>query len=697
MPNERAILCGEAKGGSLPFGGSNPLKLRLWGRGQNVTLEINDIQNHLLKSVPSVFHDLVEIATYVYVADQAVSRGGAGVDNFGENWRRRLTFCIPVRNPEMWKSTPVHDALVETLSFLSEDEYTFDFIKMTKEPPMQGTLEFRSDAPEEVALFSGGLDSVAGAVQEAVIDKRCMTLVTHKPTMKLNRRHRKLEELLREKAEHDPFHIGVKINKSKGLNKEYTQRSRSFLYASLAATVAGMYDLARIRFYENGVVSLNLPPSAQVVGARATRTTHPQTLNGFAKLFSLLADTTFTVENPFLWKTKTEVLELLSNSGCSELIKFATSCTHTWEMTKLHTHCGTCSQCIDRRFAVLAANQGSVDPSEAYKVDLLIGERDSSESRTMLASYVETANEITGMTPLQFFGRFGEASRVLGHLNGSPDTVAVQIFELHQRHARSVGHVVDHAISSNAAAIRKRKLPESCLLRLVCDSSVPGPGPTPIPTQKEDKPGNYIGLKGQCWAIRFGDKEERIYVPDIGFRYLQMLLDHPGSMFSASQLDIAVRRQANDLDQRSAESAELTHENSIMVGKTDAGDIMDSDYRRACTLRLQEINEKLAILQESEEATALDEIEELEKEKTWIDSVQSAAKGKGGRNRKLGDDRNKVRNRVCNNIRRVLKKIEQFDGPLASHLKKPILNLGHTISYVPRDGTKWDTSAIESD
>ncbi len=97
-----------------------------------------------------------------------------------------------------------------------------------------------------------------------------------------------------------------------------------------------MIGLNRIRFYENGVVSLNLPPAAQVVGARATRTTHPQVLNGFAKLFSSLAEKPFIVENPFLWKTKAEVVKLIGDAGCADLIKFSRSCTHTRDITKQH-------------------------------------------------------------------------------------------------------------------------------------------------------------------------------------------------------------------------------------------------------------------------------------------------------------------------------------------------------------------------
>jgi len=163
----------------------------------------------------------------------------------------------------------------------------------------------------------------------------------------------------------------------------------STLYAALGATVAQMFNLHRIRFYENGTISFNFPISAQVMGARATRTTHPQVINGFANIFSTLSGKPFTVENPFLWKTRTEVISDIVKAGCADTIKFATSCTHTWKMTKLRTHCGTCSQCIDRRFAVLAAEANQHDPEEADGVDLLVGERDEGEPKAMMAAYTD--------------------------------------------------------------------------------------------------------------------------------------------------------------------------------------------------------------------------------------------------------------------------------------------------------------------
>ena len=695
MANERSILCGKVSGDALPFDKKKPLSLRLWGRGENVSLCISDIRSQLLKEIPSSFHDLVEIATYVYCADQAITRGGNGVDNFGENWRRRLFFRIAVRNPDLWNSSPIKDSLTETLSFLSEDEYIFDFVKLEKSPHTQKYLDLDMDPPEEVILFSGGLDSLGGAIEEAVSNSRKIAMVTHKPTHKLNRRHRKLLELLSSAAAHRPFNIPVIVNKDKSLGREYTQRSRSFLYAALGATVAQIFNLRRIRFYENGVISFNIPISTQVVGARATRTTHPKVINGFANIFSALSGKPFTVENPFLWKTKTEIVSDIVKAGLGDTIKFATSCTHTWVMTKLHSHCGTCSQCVDRRFAVLAADAQQHDPEEAYGVDLLLGERDEGEPKAMIAAYVETASELTDMTAMDFFGRYGEAARALKHLDGSPDITALQIYDLHRRHAQYVTKVVDDAIAMNRSEIRKRLLPSSCLLRLVCDSSGVQSGPEGSdPEPVYEFADNYICIKGQCWAIRFDGNEEKIYTPDIGFYHLQILLENPGTFFSASEIDIMVRRMTKNEPCVTISAGEIPNKEGVSVlGQSDAGPVIDEDAVSAYHSRLNEIEEELGNAQDNND---LGKIDALESEKGWIESELANSKGLGGEIRKLGDDRNRVRNRVGNAIRRAKKKIKQYDRPLSEHLQRPILNLGHTLSYVPRDGLTWSPTPTKN-
>ena len=356
------------------------------GRAQNITLKLEDISKKMVRNVPGLLIDLIEIATYVYCADQAISRGGPAQVGMGADWRRSFRFIIPVRNPDHWNRRNVLEALCSTLSFLSEDDYEFEFEKVTNPVPIQEYLEF-SEADDgaafkadEVVLFSGGLDSLSGAIEELSANGKCVALVSHRSASKIFDHQKHLVSELLARFPQKVMHVPVLATTQQSLRvQEYTQRSRSFLYASFACVVARLLGNNRVRFFENGVISINLPISEQVVGARATRTTHPLVLDHFRQFFSAAVGKAIDVDNPFIWKTKTDVVRSIVDRGCGDLIPHTVSCTRVYNITKLHTHCGCCSQCIDRRFAVLAANAAEHDPVEMYKVELLADPRDERE------------------------------------------------------------------------------------------------------------------------------------------------------------------------------------------------------------------------------------------------------------------------------------------------------------------------------
>lgn len=671
MPNERAILGPGVPRGKLPAGGDNVLDLRLWGRNENVHLHIDDICGALVHDVPPHFLDLIDIATYVYVADQATSRGGAGVENAGAEWRRTLFFRVPVRTPEFWNSAQVLDALRGTLSFLSEDEYIFDFQPMTDPPSFQHYFNFAPGdsaigSREEVVLFSGGLDSLGGAIEEAVTNRRRVALVTHLPTNKFARRRRALQALLaRHAGEFAPVHFPVGINENENLNAEYTQRSRSFLYAALGATVANILGLSRIRFYENGVISFNFHLSDQVVGAKATRTTHPRVLNGFKTILSAVAERPFDVQNPYLWKTKTEIVKEVAAAGCADMIGLSMSCTHIWELSNEKTHCGACSQCVDRRFAVLAAGQEASDPAEAYKVDLLTDARAPGEPRTMLASYVETASQIAKMSALEFYGYYGEVGRVVSQLPGdNKDRVALDIFDLHQRHARQVVSVVTDALGRHSPAILLRQMPDSSLLRLVCETGAP-----PVPREEDQDAPYKFRRKGQVWSVRFAGGDEWVMLPSRGAAYLHVMLSNAGKQFSVVDVVCQVTRMPKE----------------YILG--DSGDVTDNEAAAVYRARCRELAEEIEAARRDNNNVALkvaeDELHQL---------LEHMGKDKGfrGQIRKHGGDREKVRKAYLAAMVRMRKVIAQYDPPLAEHLKSHLKG-GWNPTYVPPDGVQWST------
>jgi hypothetical protein len=464
-------LCGgvnQSRGAS-----QRTLRLNLHGSAPNVRLHITDISKRLVANIPDVLVDLLEVASYVYAADSAISRGGRTDAQMGARWRRKVGLIVPVRCSGLWASPAVCSQLVDALSFLSDDEYAFEFRPLDNPPEYESYFEFSSEdassfSPDEVILFSGGLDSFAGAIEELVANGRSVALVSHRSASKIaSAQKRLIDEMRKRLAGNRILHVPVWANLDASVSQESTHRTRSFLFAALGAVTARLFNLDHIKFFENGVVSLNLPPVAQVVGARATRTTHPQALRGFRALMAALFEGAFDVVNPFAWMTKAEVVSRIATNGFSGLIRDTRSCTRVHDMTIHHPHCGHCSQCIDRRFAVLAAGQEHEDPAEAYKVDLFTGERPAGPDREIALAYVRSASEVNTMADVAFFSRYGEASRAVGFFAEPAGIAAERIFHLHQRHAVAICTVFDRVASSHVAALREGSLPSSCLLSLV--------------------------------------------------------------------------------------------------------------------------------------------------------------------------------------------------------------------------------------
>jgi len=136
MPRtEHLVLCGGVDGRRRAD--TKSLRLNLHGSSENVHLKISDIGERLVANIPSVMIDLLEIASYIYAADAAIPRGGPTDEQLGKRWRRKLRFVIPVRQPNIWSSDSVLLSLVETLNFLSDDDYEFEFQSLNNPPALR--------------------------------------------------------------------------------------------------------------------------------------------------------------------------------------------------------------------------------------------------------------------------------------------------------------------------------------------------------------------------------------------------------------------------------------------------------------------------------------------------------------------------------------------------------------------------------
>jgi hypothetical protein len=143
-------------GASQPSG-EHAIAMNVHGEAKNVNLRIDYISRKMLGNVPDLLIDLLEVAAYVYCADQRLVRGSDKLTKFGEDWRRSLRFSIPVRQVEVWRNSDVQELLRDTLGFLSDDSYEFDF-RRAETPDQPRELYFPNlieafAEHDEVALF----------------------------------------------------------------------------------------------------------------------------------------------------------------------------------------------------------------------------------------------------------------------------------------------------------------------------------------------------------------------------------------------------------------------------------------------------------------------------------------------------------------------------------------------------------------
>lgn len=458
--DEHLVVCGgvRARAGATV--------LRLEGPRSNVGLHITGLG----VEPPPAFLDLIELAAYVEAADAQIDpRGG----------HRRFRIVMPFREPDRFRDPAVFVPLQRTLAALSGDEFRIEPRERTRSHlrpllPTDGVLPARR---LEVVPFSGGLDSFAGALG-LVRAKRNVVLVAQRTSPRIEPFLRKLVDFLRREGGARVAFVPV-WHQREGRT---APRTRGFLFAAISAAVAAGRPGSSVRFFENGVVSLGLPLSAAGLTVPISRSAHPRVLAGYQKLFSTLAGRPLVVDNGFLFTTKAEVVRGLEGHGGAPLIETTVSCTR--RASRPHTHCGLCAQCIDRRFAILAAGADEHDPLSLYATELLTGDRPNGEPRVVVEAYVRAATEIARATDQELFAQHGELARVLAHLPGTADEAATKLIDLHRRHAAEVEEVIDAGIRANASALRRGSLPRGSLLVLALPPSLPHAMPHAIPADE---------------------------------------------------------------------------------------------------------------------------------------------------------------------------------------------------------------------
>ena len=379
---------------------------------------------------------------------------------------------IPVRDVEFWARAEIRCLIENLLEFLSSDKYSFNFVPLKHDRSQQSYFEFGDlknwpfHRPDRVIMFSGGLDSLAGAVETAAGGGK-VVLVSHRSVSTLDARQNILFRELQQLYPGQLIRVPVWINKAERFGREPTQRTRSFLFSALGTLVAQSVQANGVRFYENGVVSLNLPLAQEALRSRASRTTHPLALHLLSSLSAAIIRADFVVDNPFLFKTKTEVVATIGTHQSTSLIRHTCSCSRSMFQTKARPHCGHCSQCVDRRFATLGSGLEGHDPAKGYASDVFLGLRQDPLERAIAIDYVRHGLELARKSQNELAATFNtELSRAVRHVEKRSDA-AREIISMHKRHGEVVSRVLEQQLRANAEAFVDGTLDPTSLLAMV--------------------------------------------------------------------------------------------------------------------------------------------------------------------------------------------------------------------------------------
>lgn len=338
----------------------------LWRpRGEESSMEIS-VSPRLeeLGAAPALHVDFVRLAVLVFLADRSAPREkGPGV-----RWDRDLELTVPVSAPDLWNDHS--DELADLLHLLSGDRWRLAF---EQERPARRRDVAEVEPSPVVCLFSGGADSLAGALMAQATQGTAPVLVSHwDANSTASIQSRLVSELERLWGEAPPHHrLQVRrrthqVGSGLAFPDEKSRRTRSLLFVALGLAVAAVRN-GELWMSENGFTTINPPLSPERRGSLTTRTTHPGFLDGLITALrglGLKAD----LRNPLEQFTKGEVLrraaEQVPAGRAEELFSMTHSCGKVpwFSGFSQAAQCGLCFGCLVRRGAFLAG--GLTDRTE---------------------------------------------------------------------------------------------------------------------------------------------------------------------------------------------------------------------------------------------------------------------------------------------------------------------------------------------
>lgn len=333
-----------------------------------VSLNLKNYVNiyDFIDETKSVKFDFFLISALVYGVDNLLSREEYSDDG----WAREIEVKFPVYNLDKWVGNEW--LFEEALNFLTGDTWSISFglnkvenIFIEKKGRWQKNIKtYEKEKIKSVSLFSGGLDSLIGIIDELVSlenDEKIL-LVSHFDFKSSgpNKDQRLLHNALIEKYANQIYWVQTKLALNRKTQNddrikiESNYRSRSLFFIGLGVYLS---TVDKLIIPENGTISINYPLTPSRVSSLSTRTTHPIVIN---KLQQILNNCGINLQliNPYSFDTKGEMFINCKNQEVLKLIyEKSVSCgkrgrKQYWNHKTGTDHCGVCMPCVYRRSAL---------------------------------------------------------------------------------------------------------------------------------------------------------------------------------------------------------------------------------------------------------------------------------------------------------------------------------------------------------
>lgn len=419
--------------------------------GQQYFVGYQDLVGAFSRRLSPRYGDWLELAVAVYLADRFAPRRDPRFRKDTVHRRRKIWLQVPVVDLAFWRANRTQQLLRDALWPLTEDDWRFQFVErgMPLAPcTQQFLLDFPVTVPARVALFSGGLDSFAGAAFQL---RKWPSLhvfisgVTH-GRMQVGQ-HRQMA-LLRSRTSADIRHAqvwyGLTEKKAGDPTLERSQRSRAFLHVTLGAMAASLAGTNELYMYENGIGALNLPFDATQVGIENSKAASPVFHRAVERLIQSVSGAPFRIVNPFQFLTKGQALRAAGIRGFAEGLGETFSCDRFPDWREGTPQCGTCASCVLRRLSLEVCGLSDLDPGTCYARDVKSDNFVPGDSAaSILSHYEEQASRIErtlgeanpGSALAMDFPELFEAEQALLLSGGDEKKVRQSLLRLLRAHA----------------------------------------------------------------------------------------------------------------------------------------------------------------------------------------------------------------------------------------------------------------------